>query len=574
MAKKLSWKIWILIILIIIFLIVVINPQAFNSGLLVKESTTNSSSFNAGLRKGDIIQEINGQKISNLDDYYSFIESINIDPININVVSENRTFSYKSKTFDFWLEDNTVIAVYGEALEAGITNGMEIVSINGRSLSEENFLDIKQEEEPKIKIEIKTTNQEFIFLSSEELGLTLKEIPLTRIVTGLDLQGGSRALVKPVEKISDKQFESLLSVVRYRLNVYGITDVNVRKARDISGESYMVVELAGATPAELKDLVSKQGKFEAKIGDEIVFIGGNNDITFVCRNDASCSYIEGCFESEGGGQACRFHFEIQLSGEAAKRHADITANLDENVTSGGGYLNETLDLYLDDTFVDQLLIDVDLKGKEATRIAISGSGTGATEEEAYEAAQADMKELQTVLITGSLPVKLEVAKLDSVSPLLGKQFMKSIWIAIAAVFIAVLLLILIRFRKPVFVIPVAITLLSEVFLVLGIAALINWNIDLPSIAGIIAAIGTGVDDQIVMLDESRNKKYSIKERIKRAFFIIIAAFATTFVALVPLLWAGAGLLRGFAVTTLIGITVGVLITRPAFGEILKLVVKE
>jgi preprotein translocase subunit SecD len=118
-------------------------------------------------------------------------------------------------------------------------------------------------------------------------------------------------------------------------------------------------------------------------------------------------------------------------------------------------------------------------------------------------------------------------------------------------------------------------MVSELLLTLGIAALIKWNLDFPSIAGIIAAIGTGVDDQIVMIDESTaSKQYSIKERIKRAFFIIFSAYATVIASLIPLWFAGAGLLKGFALTTAIGITVGVFITRPAFGDILSKITKE
>jgi preprotein translocase subunit SecD len=39
--------------------------------------------------------------------------------------------------------------------------------------------------------------------------------------------------------------------------------------------------------------------------------------------------------------------------------------------------------------------------------------------------------------------------------------------------------------------------------------------------------------------------------------------------MLPLFWAGAGLLKGFALTTIISVTAGILITRPAFAEILK-----
>jgi len=133
-----------------------------------------------------------------------------------------------------------------------------------------------------------------------------------------------------------------------------------------------------------------------------------------------------------------------------------------------------------------------------------------------------------------------------------------------------------KIKKINLFIPVTITIISEVLLTLGIAALIKWNLDLASIAGIIAAIGTGVNDQIVMIDEAEHgrKDMGFKEKIKRAFTIIFGAYATVIASLVPLWWAGAGLLRGFAVTTLLGITVGVLITRPAFSEILKIISKE
>ena len=111
---------------------------------------------------------------------------------------------------------------------------------------------------------------------------------------------------------------------------------------------------------------------------------------------------------------------------------------------------------------------------------------------------------------------------------------------------------------------------SEAVLTLGVAALIKWNLDAPSIAGIIAGMGTGVNDQIVIISESiTNKHLSIKERIKSALFIIIGAFVTIIAAMLPLLWAGAGMLKGFALTTIIGVSMGILITRPAFAEIIR-----
>ena len=54
----------------------------------------------------------------------------------------------------------------------------------------------------------------------------------------------------------------------------------------------------------------------------------------------------------------------------------------------------------------------------------------------------------------------------------------------------------------------------------------------------------------------------------------MSAFSLIVVSMLPLFWAGAGILKGFALTTIIGVSIGVLITRPAFAEIIKLILKE
>ncbi|MEK6848014.1 MAG: hypothetical protein AABX65_00080, partial [Nanoarchaeota archaeon] len=51
--------------------------------------------------------------------------------------------------------------------------------------------------------------------------------------------------------------------------------------------------------------------------------------------------------------------------------------------------------------------------------------------------------------------------------------------------------------------------------------------------------------------------------------LIIGAFFTIIAAMLPLFWTGAGMLRGFALTTILGVSIGILITRPAFADILR-----
>ena len=54
----------------------------------------------------------------------------------------------------------------------------------------------------------------------------------------------------------------------------------------------------------------------------------------------------------------------------------------------------------------------------------------------------------------------------------------------------------------------------------------------------------------------------------------MVAYFTGVAAMVPLLFAGAGLLKGFALTTIIGISIGVFITRPAFAAAVEVLLKK
>ena len=463
------------------------------------------------------------------------------------------------------------------ASESGLTAGEIITSINGEKVETiEDYTrlvsSILPSENP-VKLLIGTKTQETLLFTNSTPEITVSNLPKTKIKTGLDLSGGARALVDAEEKeLTTSELNDLIAVTSERLNVYGLNDVQIKPVSDLSGKNYMLVEIAGSTPKELESLIGQQGKFEAKIGNETVFEGGNRDITYVARTGQE-SGIYSCTPYQDG-EVCNFRFAISLSEEAAQKHAKITSELGTD-PENPQYLDKKLDLYLDDRLVDSLYIGKDLKGSSTTQISISGSGTGATREEAYKTAEADMKQLQTVLISGSLPFKLKIEKLDTISPVLGKEFTKNMIIIALTVFLIISVVLFIKYRRIKLTLAVILTMFSEAFITLAIAALIRWNLDAPSIAGIIAGIGTGVNDQIVIIDEAVSNEFqSIKQRIKNALFIIIGAFFTIIAAMLPLFWAGAGMLKGFALTTIIGVSVGILITRPAFSDIVKNIIKE
>jgi len=454
-----------------------------------------------------------------------------------------------------------------------------ILYINGQKINSiEDYAGMITSLPINSSIRIKTNKAEYALLkTSNDIGLTVINAPTSNIRKGLELAGGTRVLLKPKEKITEQERQQLVDVLENRLNVFGLTDVKIKPADDLLGNKYILVELAGATKEDVQELLGKQGKFEAKIGNITVFSGGKKDIVYVCRaTEQQCfAGIRECLPTNGK-YYCKFEFGIKLSPEAAQRQASVTKNLSVITTeSGQQALEKKLDLYLDDKLVDSLLIMADLKGKAVQDIAISGPGYGTTKQEAMQNALKAMKKLQTILITGSLPVTLEITKLDTISPTLGEEFLRNALLIGFLALIGVALVIFLRYRNWKISLAMMINCAAELILLLGFAAFVKYNLDLAAIAGLIAAIGTGVDDQIVIADEILRKEsfYSWKDRIKRAFFIIFGAYATTFAAMLPLFKAGAGLLTGFALITIVGISIGVFLTRPAFAAMLEVMLE-
>jgi preprotein translocase subunit SecD len=182
-------------------------------------------------------------------------------------------------------------------------------------------------------------------------------------------------------------------------------------------------------------------------------------------------------------------------------------------------------------------------------------------------------ELYIHLREGALPVNVEIIGSGQVTAALGDQFKKQVLIAGIIAILAVGLVIYYRYRDPRIVIPMVATSFSEVLMMLALAALLKWQLDLAAIAGIIAVIGTGVDHLVIITDELlyEGKMPSGKiylARLSSAFGIIMAAAATTIVAMLPLFAMGFGAFKSFALVTIAGVLIGVLIARPAYGRII------
>ncbi|MBU1974959.1 MAG: hypothetical protein KKG59_00990, partial [Nanoarchaeota archaeon] len=510
---------------------------------------------NLAPKSRELILQINHEKIQTIADYARITSELR--PFQNITITTNKN----SEIYMLMVQPKYKVTVSNETELRNVTE--QIIN----ETSNETINITIEKEFPIIEKEI---------IGVEDIGFSVYPAPKNNIRMGLDLAGGTRVLLKPEEKTTTEELELAIENIKQRLNIFGLSDLVVRPTRDLSGQHYIAVEIAGINAEDIVNLLEKQGKFEARIGNETVFIGGKNDIPYVCLS-GDCSGLDmrrPCGSNPDGSWFCSFRFSITISKDAAQRQADATRDLDVITENGQSYLTQSLDLYLDDELVDSLRVSSVFKGTALTDIEISGPGSGETEQAAMQNTLDNMKRLQTILKTGSLPVKLEIVKTDSISPVLGKKFTQNAIIVGLLAILTVAILIFIRYRDWKVSVPIVVTMLSEAIIILGIAAFIRWNLDLAAIAGIIVALGTGVDSQIVIADEILHGEgkgtTNWKEKLKSAFFIIMGAYVTTVVAMIPLFSAGAGLLKGFALTTIIGVSIGVFVTRPAYAKIVQI----
>jgi preprotein translocase subunit SecD len=368
-------------------------------------------------------------------------------------------------------------------------------------------------------------------------------------------------------------------VLDSKLNRLGLKDIKVR----VVGNKYMLIDMAGVDVSTAQDIVGKPGKFEIRIQAQ------DNQSEHVLYGDAVES-VDIPRGQDNGGWGVPF----TLSEEGAQTFQKYAIDTGATKNPSAHYVS----MYLDKDEIFSAPLSPDLAAslnKAPSRSMVAQTGSG-------DAGSLKAKELYIHLREGALPVNVEVIGSGQIPAALGSQFKNQMGIAGLIALLAVAAMIYYRYRQRRIVLPMIATSLSEVVMLLGIWVLTSGQLDLPSLAGIIIVIGTGVDQLIIITDElirggeapSVTPERSVKERaalaaekangavskvagpsskvylsrLSRAFSIILGAAATTAVAMLPLLYMGFGALTGFALMIIAGVIIGVGIARPAYGRII------
>lgn len=183
-----------------------------------------------------------------------------------------------------------------------------------------------------------------------------------------------------------------------------------------------------------------------------------------------------------------------------------------------------------------------------------------------------VKSIESILKGGALPVQISLGSRTMLPAALGSEFLKLSLMAIGGSLVFISILIGIRYRNIRATAPIVLISLAELVVLLSILG--SFTIDLAAMAGIIAAIGVGVDAQIVITDETlKRDEHTTHEKVDLAFGIIRTNAIVAIFSMVPLLFSGLVEIIGFAMSTILGALLGYLITRPAYAAILEKVLE-
>jgi len=442
-----------------------------------------------------------------------------------------------------------------------LPNGTVVYAINNcKVTSVQSFYSCIPNEGPAI---VRTSDGNFL-LNTSELDLlryNTSVIPSGDIKLGTDIGGGYQVILKSEKPLSLDQMYLAQRILESRLNDMGIKALDIY----IAGDQY-IIALIPSTEKELIEKIKEQGYFVAEIDNQTVFTGA--DIISILT-DPQHSGLE-CGTSQGGW-VCSYYFTLVLSQNAAMRFANITSNIPVSIESGGRYLEDEIYFYLDGQLVSSLYIDANLKGVPATQVQIRVSGEGSSEKEAATNAINEAKDLEMYLGKGSLPSKFEIEEISYIPPEIVGGLLYNILLAGLIALILIGIVVFLVFRNVKASLLVYIPMISELIISIALGIALGQTFDIPAILGVFLGIATGIDDNLIIVNDTLlgKREYKIEKSIRKITFIIVTAVLIEVLAYVPLLFSNIalGLLRGFAIMTIITALVGLFVTRPAYVQL-------
>ncbi len=368
--------------------------------------------------------------------------------------------------------------------------------------------------------------------------------------------------------------EHSLETIRNRVDQFGVSEPYIVP----QGENRIVVQLPGIKdPERAKNLIGKTALLEFKIVDE------ENSLEEALRGNIP----EGSMIAYGTsvdnitGQRGRTPYllrsktlitgasletaTVSISDRFGEPHVSIKFNT-QGASDFDRITNENVRKRL------AIVLDGVVHSAPQIRERISGGQAEITGSFTMEEA----RDLAIVLRAGALPAPVNILEERTVGPSLGSDSIRQGILAtiIGGIFVILFMIAYYRFAGSV----ADLALILNVFLVLGVLAAFQATLTLPGIAGLLLTIGLAVDANILIFERIREElrtgktvRLALDTGYNRAFLTIIDTHITGIVAAVFLFFFGTGPIKGFAVTTIIGLLASlftaVFVTRLIFDYV-------
>ena len=341
-------------------------------------------------------------------------------------------------------------------------------------------------------------------------------------------------------EIKNSSQDQAIEIVRRRVDEVGTNEPNILKR----GNNRILVELPGLdNPMRIKSLLGKTA---------------NLTFRFVTQNSNDTFGVETLQFEDDNNQAL-VSKRIILSGENL-----LDAQPQMNNQTNETVVSFTLDRVGAKRFGKatrtgigkQLAIVLDGKIVSAPVIRDTiASGNGQISGNFTFQSATD---LALLLRSGALPAPLNIIEERTVGPDLGQDSINAGVIALLIGFFLVIIFMFFKYR--IFGLIANITLLVNLFFLIGILTLFEATLTLPGIAGIILTVGMAVDANVLIFERIKEECKKEKNNIIafdtgyiKSKTAIIDANITTLIAAIILFLMGSGPIKGFSVTLAVGI---------------------
>jgi protein-export membrane protein SecD len=384
---------------------------------------------------------------------------------------------------------------------------------------------------------------------------------------GLDLAGGTE-LVYKADISSLKAGEvassltSLRDVIERRINLFGVTEpIVLNEKSTLAGEERLLVQLPGVTNIDSAIAMIGQTpvlefKTERPEAEKASLLKAKEDFIKAQKEGKSPTLTKEVLEDTEfkNTDLTGKYLEKSQVGFSAAGNPEISlsfnkegAALFEKITSEN--VGKNIAIYLDGSAISVAGVREAISGGKAS---IQGNFT-----------PQEAKTLVGRLNSGALPIPISLIGTNLVGPTLGAKASEAgVRAAIFGLLLVSLFLIL-WYRLPGLI--ATFSLLMYVAIVLTLFKLIPVTMTAPSIAGFIISIGLAVDANVLiferMKEEIKNKK-SVQEAIvlgfKRAWTSIRDSNISSLIIALVLFFTGTSIIKGFALTFMIGVSVSML----------------